>query len=272
MNAATKVLPTPAEGKAAEAVRGFWLNLCKSFHWASLDVVCQYRRSKIGPLWETINVTVMMCGLALVSTALFGGDVSATIGFIGLGIIIWSAITSLVSEGATTFVRNAGYIISSNLSLDLYIGRTLFKTMLTFSHHAVLFFIGVALGLVPLQWTSLLALLGILLLFANGYWIITSLAFLCARYRDIEMIVRNLLQLAFFLTPVFWNHQQIASGRRFIVDYNPLFYFIEIIRAPLLGQIPPPRYYLIVLLVLVAGHALAAWIRHRMRRNVALFV
>jgi ABC-type polysaccharide/polyol phosphate export permease len=34
-------------------------NLRKAFAWAWLDIVCQYRRSKIGPLWETINALVM---------------------------------------------------------------------------------------------------------------------------------------------------------------------------------------------------------------------
>src|SRR5262249_7454093 len=44
-------------------------NLHKGLTWAWLDTVCQYRRSKIGPLWETINVLVMTLGIAVVSSA-----------------------------------------------------------------------------------------------------------------------------------------------------------------------------------------------------------
>ena len=69
------------------------------------------------------------------------------------------------------------------------------------------------------------------------------------------------------MTPIFWNYRQISSNRQFIVEYNLLFYFIEIIRNPLLGEIPPLRHYLTVLAVTVA------YVVHRkMRPQLAFFV
>jgi ABC-type polysaccharide/polyol phosphate export permease len=247
-------------------------NLRKGLLWAWLDVVCQYRRSKIGPLWETINVVVMILGLTVVSSAILGGDVANLIGYIGLGIIIWSAISALIIEGTTAFIKNASLITTSNIDLDLYVGRTVFRILINFSHHFILYFIAVALMIVPLGWTSLLAVPGIILLFANGFWVVTVLAFICSRFRDVELIVRNLLQLAFFVTPVFWSYQQIAGNRKFIVDYNIIFYFIEIIRAPLLGQIPPLRDYLVIAAVTAFGYVLALLVYRRMRRQLAFFV
>ena len=126
--------------------------------------------------------------------------------------------------------------------------------------------------LLPLGWASLLAIPGIILLFVNGFWIVAVLAFICARYRDVELIVRNLLQLAFFVTPVFWNDQRIAGNHRFIVDYNVIYYFIEIVRAPLLGQIPPLQNYLVVAAVTILGYSLALFVYLRMRRQLAFYV
>src|SRR5258705_9970944 len=231
----------------AEEMRPFYVplairtvkNLRTCLQWAWLDIVCHYRRSRIGPLWETINILVMVLGLSVVSSAVIGGDITDLIGYIGLGIIIWTAISALIMEGTTAFVRNAGLITTSNVSIDCYVGRTVLRTLIVFCHHLVLYFLGLALLLVPLSWTSLLALPGIALLFINGSWIGVVLAFLCARFRDLEQIIRNLLQLAFFVTPVFWKREPVVRTKRPIVDYNVLFYFIEIIRAPLLGQVPP---------------------------------
>jgi len=247
-------------------------NLRTCLQWAWLDVVCQYRRSRIGPLWETINITVMLLGLTVVSSAVIGGVVTELIGYVGLGIIVWASLTALVTEGSSAFVRNAPLITGTNISIDCYIGRTVFKTFIVFCHHIALYFVGLALMLVPLTWTSLLALPGIALLFANGYWIAVTLAFVCARFRDVEQIIRSLLQLAFFVTPVFWDHQAIASGKRFIVDYNVLFYFIEIVRRPLLGEVPPLHYYVVVLACTVVGYAIAFLVYRRMRRHLAFFV
>jgi ABC-type polysaccharide/polyol phosphate export permease len=249
-----------------------FFNLRKGLTWAWLDTVCQYRRSKLGPLWETVNVLVMALGITVVSSAVFGGTTKNLIGYIGLGIIIWAAITALVAEGASTFVKNREHILSSNLSIDYYIGRTIFRTFITFCHHSVLYFAGLALGLVPLSPVSLLAIPGVLLLFINGYWVVTLFALLCARFRDLELIVRNLLQLAFFVTPVFWDYRRVAKDRAFILDYNVLYYFLEIVRAPLLGEVPPASHYAVVLATTAIGFLLA-WLAYRnMRRRLAFFV
>ena len=93
---------------ASLVARHILLNLWKSLNWAWLDTVCQYRRSRIGPLWETINVLVMLLGLSLVSSSIFGNSMVDIIGYIGLGIIIWTAVSSLLIEGSGAFVRNAG--------------------------------------------------------------------------------------------------------------------------------------------------------------------
>jgi ABC-type polysaccharide/polyol phosphate export permease len=257
---------------ASLVARHILLNLWKSLNWAWLDTVCQYRRSRIGPLWETINVLVMLLGLSLVSSSIFGNSMVDIIGYIGLGIIIWTAVSSLLIEGSGAFVRNAGYVANSTLSVDLYVGRAVFKTLITFGHHVILYFVGVVFALVPLTATAPLALLGIILLFVNGFWIVMVLSFICARFRDVELFVRNLVQLAFFVTPIFWNYRQISSNRQFIVEYNLLFYFIEIIRNPLLGEIPPLRHYLTVLAVTVVGFGLAYVVHRKMRAQLAFFV
>ena len=248
-------------------------NLRKCLDWAWLDIVCQYRRSKIGPLWETINVLVMILGITVVASAVFGGRATADlIGYVGLGIITWSLISSSILEGASTFVRNASYITSTNLSIDLYVGRTIFKTFLVFCHHFMLYALALVTGFVSLSWTSPLALFGLLLLILNAYWMATFLAFVCARYRDVEIIIRNFMQLAFFITPVFWDYRLIAGDRQFIVDYNVLFYFIEIVRGPLLGELPPLRYYVVVLAVTLVGYGLAFLVYRQMRRQLAFYV
>jgi ABC-type polysaccharide/polyol phosphate export permease len=244
----------------------------KSFFWAWLDTVCQYRRSRIGPFWETINVAVMIGGLTLVSSAVFGGNVVGHMGYIGAGIIAWSAISAMITEGPNTFVRYGSLITSTNIDVDVYVGRTVFKILITFAHHLIIYAIGVVFLIVPLGWTSLLAIPGIALMFVNGFWVVTVLAFICARFRDVELIVRNLLQLAFFVTPVFWDFQQVAANRRYIVDFNVLFHFIEIVRAPLLGQVPSTENYLVVAIVTVFGSALALLVRRRMQRELAFFV
>jgi homopolymeric O-antigen transport system permease protein len=247
-------------------------NLRKAFAWAWLDIVCQYRRSKIGPLWETINALVMTVGMTAVSSAVIGGSPGNLIGYIGLGMIIWTMVSAFVSEGGSTLIANREYILSNNLSIDFFISRMVMRKLIIFSHHLALYFLGLLVGVLSLHWSSLLAIPGIFLLFVNGFWIVTTLALVCARFRDLELIIRNLMQLVFFVTPIFWDYRHIPSNRSFIVDYNLFFYFIEIVRGPLLGEVPPVQYYVVVLVVTVLGYLLAYLTYRWLRRNLAFFV
>src|SRR5260370_6140889 len=136
----------------ADQLRAFYVplairtvkNLRTCLQWAWLDIVCHYRRSRIGPLWETVNVLVMVLGLSVVSSAVIGGDVTDLIGYIGLGIIIWTTISTLIMEGTTTFVRNAGLITTSNVSIDCYVGRTVLRTLNAVCHHIRPDFLGLS--------------------------------------------------------------------------------------------------------------------------------
>ena len=255
-----------------QTLRSLGRLLRKSYFWAWLDTVCQYRRSRIGPFWETINVLVTIGGLALVYTSIFSGNILGHLGYIGTGIIVWSAINAMIIEGCQTFVRNRILITSTNIDIDVYVAQTILKIFITFAHHLVIYVVGVIFLIVPLGWASLLAIPGIALVFANGFWVAMVLAFICARFRDVQLIVRNLLQLAFFVTPVFWDYHQVAVNRRFIFDFNVLFHFLEIVREPLLGHIPTVQNYLVVIAVTGVGGALSVLVRRRMQPELAFFV
>jgi len=265
-------LPAHETSTSLHSVRAVGRLLRKSWFWAWLDTVCQYRRSRIGPFWETVNVLVTIGGLTLVYSAIFGGNLIAHIGYIGAGIIIWSAINAIITEGCQTFLRYRTLITTTNIDVEVYVARTVLRIFITFAHHLVIYILGITLRIVPLSWTSLLSLLGIALLFANGFWAVTVLAFICARFRDVQLIVRNLLQLAFFVTPVFWDYRQVATDHHFIFDFNILFHFLQIIREPLLGNVPSAESYLVVIAVTGVGSALAFLLRRRMQPKLAFFV
>lgn len=265
-------ISTAETDAGSQMVRSAVRVLRKSFFWAWLDTVCQYRRSRIGPFWETVNVLVTIGGLTLVYSALFGGNIIAHIGYIGAGIIIWSAINALITEGCQTFLRYRTLITTTNIDVEVYVARTVLRIFITFAHHLIIYIFGLVLRIVPLSWTSLLSLVGIALVFANGFWVVTVLAFICARFRDVQLIVRNLLQLAFFVTPVFWDYHQVAANHRYIFDLNILFHFLQIVREPLLGNVPDAQSYLVVIAVTLVGSALAILLRRRLQPELAFFV
>jgi lipopolysaccharide transport system permease protein len=58
----------------------------------------------------------------------------------------------------------------------------------------------------------------------------------CVRYRDIIQVITNWLLVLFFLTPVMWKPSFLPQEYHFLIDYNPLAQFLELLRNPFLGE------------------------------------
>jgi lipopolysaccharide transport system permease protein len=58
-----------------------------------------------------------------------------------------------------------------------------------------------------------------------------------------------------FITPVFWNLSQLPATSHTYLKLNYILHLIEVMRAPMLGQVPSPTSYAITI-----GGAAVGWI------------
>ncbi len=95
---------------------------------------------------------------------------------------------------------------------------------------------------------------------ADAFAISLLLGVFGARFRDIPPIIGSVMQIAFYLTPIMWNpvmleHRGLAKA---LIELNPFFSLLEIMRGPLMGQPLEPRTWFMALgysaaLILLAG-------------------
>jgi ABC-type polysaccharide/polyol phosphate export permease len=76
------------------------------------------------------------------------------------------------------------------------------------------------------------------------------------------------LQLLFLLTPIMWMPESVrGKAVSFLLDFNPFYYLLVIVREPLLGHPPDVFIWLIAgaisLTSFLAGHVLYGRFRHR---------
>ena len=50
------------------------------------------------------------------------------------------------------------------------------------------------------------------------------------------MIIANIMQVSFFLTPIFWDASQLTGRKSIIADLNIFYHFLEVARAPFFGE------------------------------------
>lgn len=236
--------------------------------WGWNDIGRRFRRSVIGPLWHTLNLGFMVGSMGVVFTALWGMDMAHLMPYLCPGLIIWTFISGVISEGCAVFASSAGVIKAINLPLSVHVYRLLVRNLSLMFYNLFVYFAVVIYFKVPIGFEFILVIPAIALYLLNGTWVIMFLGLLCTRFRDMHQVVTNLLQLLFFVTPVFWFPQSLGKSQ-YLANYNPLFHFIDLARLPMMGKVPLAISWYVVIAITVIGWAITMPFYARNRRRTA---
>lgn len=238
--------------------------------WLALgwhDIRQRYRRSVLGPFWFTLSTLIMVAVLGALYSTLLGQEIKEYLPYLGIGLVVWQYMSACVNEGSTAFIGSAYLIRQIRMPITIHVCRIVWRNFVILLHSlpviVLLFF---AFGHIPGP-GFLLVIPGLLLMLLHGVWVGIVLGVLCARYRDVLPIVGNLLQVAFFFTPIMWS-KELLKDRAWVAEYNPLHHLIEIVRAPILGQPIEMQSWLWALGLLIVGFAAAQYLMARCRNRV----
>jgi lipopolysaccharide transport system permease protein len=118
---------------------------------------------------------------------------------------------------------------------------------------------------------SFLSVLGILLLLLNATWIGAFAGLVSARFRDFPQMVQALLQVAFYVTPILFEARMLGKYD-WIVRYNPLSYSVNIIREPLMGQVPSQLSWFISLSMAICGWLVVLYLTGKYHKRIPYWV
>jgi homopolymeric O-antigen transport system permease protein len=245
------------------------VNIWPMLGW--LEIKQRYRRSVLGPFWLTLSSAVMVGAMGPLYGRLFNLPLANYLPFLAISLILWTMINGLVTECCQVFIAAEGFIKQIKLPYTVHVMRVIWRNAIIFAHNVVV--VLVVLLIFPPGWSWHLALfpLAVVLLAINAIWLGLLLGLLCARFRDIPPIVSSLLQVAFFLTPVLWRPEMLGR-HRWALDWNPLYYFLEIVRSPLLGQSFSPKLWVGVVIITVVGYAVTMALFSRFRARIPYWV
>lgn len=249
--------------------RYFWTHLALS------DLRTRWRRSFLGALWSIVQPLGMTLLLTIVFSRIFKTDMVRYAPYIFSGMITWDFVAATVSGGSLAFVQADAYIKQTRHPLAIYTLRTALTNLCVFAFASIGLVIWV-LAVVPenFGWPWLAALLIYPLLLATGWVVATLLAFFATRFRDIPHALGLLLQALWFVSPVYFESKVFYdAGLAPLVDWNPIYHLLEIVRAPLLSGRWPTAGNFVFALGLCALFALLAWrVGRQMERKVIFYL
>jgi ABC-2 type transport system permease protein/lipopolysaccharide transport system permease protein len=229
------------------------------------EVTMQYRRSILGPFWLVLNTLIFIATLGVVYSYVFNISVANYLPFLATGLVIWGLLAAFVTEGGTTFTAHAAMVRNLNLPLPFFAYKVASRQAIVFAH--VLFALIPVYLFFPasLSPVMVLAVPALALHLVNGVALAVLLGMLCCRFRDLANVIANFMQAMFFLTPIFWPVGSVSHPLIYLA--NPFYHYVEIVRAPLLGEPATALNWLVAggLSALLWGSAMAVFVRFRWR-------
>lgn len=237
------------------------------------DIRNRYKRSALGPFWLTISMSIMVGMMGVLFSKIFNTSLKEFLPYLSIGMILWGYISNSITEGCQSFVAGQSIIKQLPLPIFLHVARMLWRNMIILAHNIVIVPIVFLIVHYPLSWMMLISIPGYCLLLLNLSWIVLLLAILCARYRDLQQMINSVLQIAFYLTPIMWMPNKL-SGRTslYLVNSNPVYHLINIVRAPLLGSFPTLLNWIVSLVLAVIGWAFTLLVYSYAKRRIAYWL
>jgi lipopolysaccharide transport system permease protein len=247
--------------------RYFWSHLSLS------DLRARWRRSFFGALWSIIQPLGMTVLISLVFSQLFNTDLAEYAPYILSGMVFWEFITNTALGGSLAFVQADAYIKQCHHPLAIYTLRTTLANLMVLALASISLIIWV-LAVMPQNfgWSWLGALLLYPIIALIAWPLATLLAYIAARFRDVPHALGLVFQALWFVSPVYFEDKMFRSGNlHALVDYNPIYHLLQIVRAPLLhGKWPTAENYAYCLGT-IAVTTLLAWLVGRTAEKKVIF-
>ena len=233
-----------------------WVGFAIYNSW--IETVRQYRRTILGPLWLIIGQVVYILGIAFVYTSIFKTDPKTIMPYLSSGIIIWTFISTVFSTAANVLISYGSIVGSFRLPFNTFVMQNIFRYLILLAHgliiHLVVMMMYYSGGF---NLNILLFIPGLILVLAVLYPLSILLGVLGARFRDIGPATGAIVYFLFLVSPIIWRPSTLPADRAFLVELNPVYHMMTIIRSPILFEPTSINEYYINIGMAVVLSALA---------------
>ncbi|PMR73052.1 ABC transporter permease [Billgrantia endophytica] len=196
-----------------------------------LEVKSKYQRTKLGVLWIPSSTLLFTAMLALVFRPSETMPLADFYLYVLTGFVLWQFIQGSIAGSTDVIQKKLEFAIHNNLTLAGLFGKQLVDRLFEFSINLLL--VITALVVVGLNHVgvNLLAFLPFILIVAMTSIAVAYLInLMTVFYPDLAELVKTGTRFMFFASPIFWLAEERAGVRQFLSSYNPVSYYLGMIR------------------------------------------
>jgi len=197
------------------------------------ELKSRYRNTFAGLLWVMINPLILFSVHALIFKHVLKINVEKYYVFLLSGLLPWIFMSTLLLQSISIFVTKRESLLSFQIHpISLIISKSIdsfINFIIPFTLLFVILFSDNHFNIVGLLYVPLL----MIIMFIGTITTAIILAVLQVFFRDIEYILSFVMNVMFFLTPIFYPRHLIPEKYQIFVDFNPFYAYIRGFKAAL---------------------------------------
>jgi lipopolysaccharide transport system permease protein len=203
------------------------------------DLKVQYKGSLLGVVWSLVYPIVQLIVFGFLFKGVLGVETPRYSVYAFSGILMWSYFSNMINQATHAITGNRELVRQPGFPVTV-----LPVTVLFTASYQMLVALPVLLACLVIEGVPLgLHCLAIIPIIAVQALLMLGLSYLLGSanvvFRDVQHIVSVLLQVAMFVSPVFWEKSVLPARFVWIYDLNPMASLLDAYRAALLHDTAP---------------------------------
>lgn len=237
------------------------------------DFKTKYKRSVLGVFWSFLNPLLTMLVLYFVFSNIFRFDIAHYPVYLLIGIVAFNFFNEACSMSLMSILGNAGLITK------VYMPKYIYPLTRTMSSA-----VNLAISLIPLVLICLVTgvefhksavlafyFLACLIMFSLGLGILLSAAMVF--FRDVQYLWSVISMMWMYATPIFYPESILPEEFKFVLDINPIYYFLKSMRMCILDGISPePRMYMLCFVIALGMLLIGAFVFRKTQDKFVLYL
>jgi lipopolysaccharide transport system permease protein len=203
------------------------------------DMKLMYKRSALGVAWTLINPLMQLLVFVFVFQGIIKVDIPQYSSYVFIGLLVWNWFQNSLFQATGIIINSRPLIRQPGFPTAILPVVVVTTGMIHFILALPVLFVFLLIDGVQLQ--PILLVLPVLQLIQFGLTVTFSyfLAALNVTFRDTQHTLGVLLQLLFYLTPIFYNIDSIPSQYWYLYGLNPMVHITICYRQILLWGVQP---------------------------------
>lgn len=209
------------------------------FQFVARSIKIRYKRSILGVAWTILNPLLTMIVLTIVFSQVFRVEIEKFPVYVLSGQLIWNFFSTTTSGAMGEIIWNGELLKRIYIPKSVFAVAAIGTELVNFTFSLLpLLAIALALGIKPnvalLTWPLSMFLVS---LFSLGLGLLLSTA--AVYFADMLPVYNVILVIWLYATPIIYPAEIVPQRWQGLFRYNPIYYFVEAFRQPLLVGVVP---------------------------------